>query len=113
MATLFTKILKREIPGTIVYEDDQCAALLDITPVAPTHILVVPKKEISSVATALPEDEQLLGHLLVVAARVARDQGVAGSGYRLVINHGADAGQTVPHIHVHLLGGRALEWPPG
>jgi len=113
MATLFTKIITGEIKGKIVFEDDQCAALVDIQPQAPTHILVVPKKEILNVSAARPEDERLLGHLLLVAAKVAEEQGVAGAGYRLVINNGRNGGQSVDHLHVHLLGGRAMTWPPG
>ncbi len=113
MPSIFTKILSGEIKGTIIHQDDQCAVIKDINPQAPTHLLVVPKKEITSVAHAGPEDQQLLGHLLLTAAQVAKDQGISESGYRLVINVGKDGGMTVPHIHVHLLGGRALYWPPG
>lgn len=113
MATLYTKIIKGEIPGKIVHEDEHCAAFLDIQPQAPNHILVVPKKELRSVADAKPEDEQLLGHLLLTAASVARDQGIAESGYRLVINTGKNGGQSVSHLHIHVLGGRQMEWPPG
>jgi histidine triad (HIT) family protein len=113
MSTIFSKIIAREIPATIVYEDDRALAFRDIAPKAPTHILVIPKKEIATLADATAADEGVLGHLLLVAEKVARQEGLAASGYRLVINSGRDAGQAVAHIHVHLLGGRALQWPPG
>ena len=113
MATLFTKILNGEIPGKILHQDEHCAAIADIQPQAPKHILIFPKKEIRSVADAAPEDKMVLGHLLMTAAKVARDLGIAESGYRLVINTGKHGGQTVDHIHVHLLAGRQMEWPPG
>jgi histidine triad (HIT) family protein len=96
-----------------VYEDDRALAFRDIAPKAPTHILVIPKKEFATLAEVTVADEVLLGHLLLVAEKVARQEGLAASGYRLVINNGRDAGQAVAHIHVHLLGGRALQWPPG
>ncbi|MFQ3680322.1 MAG: histidine triad nucleotide-binding protein [Pseudanabaenaceae cyanobacterium] len=110
--TIFSKIIRREIPADIVFEDDRALAFRDINPQAPVHILVIPKHPIAMVAEAQPADEPLLGHLLVVAAQVAREQGLT-NGYRLVINNGADAGQTVFHLHLHLLGGRSLQWPPG
>lgn len=113
MASIFTKVIRGEIKGEILHQDDLCAVIRDITPVAPKHLLVIPKKEIPSVADAKPEDQQLLGHLLLTAAKVARDQGFSENGYRLVINIGDDGGMTVPHLHVHLLAGRPLEWPPG
>jgi histidine triad (HIT) family protein len=113
MASIFTKIINGEIKGTVVYQDDQCAVLLDIQPQAPKHFLVIPKKEIRSVADASPQDEQILGHLLLVAAKVARDHGISDDGYRLVINTNVAGGQTVWHLHVHLLGGRQMAWPPG
>ena len=96
-----------------MFEDERALAFRDINPQAPTHVLVIPKRAISSVATAEKEDADLLGHLLWVAAEVARQEGIAESGYRLNINHGEHGGQTVHHIHVHLLGGRYLSWPPG
>lgn len=110
MATLFTKIIAREIPADIVYEDDHCVAFRDINPQAPVHVLIVPRSEISGVA-AVPEagDHQ---YLFNAARRVAEQLGVA-DGYRLVVNQGEAAGQTVPHLHVHLLAGRDLSWPPG
>ena len=111
--TLFTKILKREIQGTIVYEDDRSFAIRDINPKAPTHILVIPKQVIPRVGDAAASDEAVLGHLLTSAAEIARKEGVDKTGYRLVINNGRDAGESVPHLHVHLLGGRPLAWPPG
>jgi len=110
---LFAKIIRREIPATIVYEDDRALAFRDIGPKAPVHILVIPKKDIARVSEAMTEDEPLLGHLLTVVAQIARQEGVDETGYRLVINKGRDAGESVPHLHVHLLGGRALGWPPG
>lgn len=113
MASLFTKIINGEIKGTIVYQDEHCAVINDIQPQAPKHLLVIPKKEIESVASASSEDQMVLGHLLLTAAKVARDQGFAQSGYRLVINTGKNGGQTVSHLHIHLLAGRQMEWPPG
>ncbi len=113
MASLFTRILNGELQGTIVHQDDLCFVLVDIQPQAPKHFLVIPKKEIPSVADATPEDKPILGHLLWVAAEVARQHGISEDGYRLVINIGPQGGQTVPHIHVHVLGGRQMTWPPG
>ena len=110
--TLFEKIAAREIPSTIVYEDDQVIALQDIRPAAPTHVLIVPKTPIPRIAEAKPEDREVLGHLLLKAAEVARQLGLS-KGYRLVINNGPDAGESVPHLHCHILGGRHLSWPPG
>ncbi|MBM3858591.1 MAG: histidine triad nucleotide-binding protein [Verrucomicrobia bacterium] len=111
--TIFAKIIAKQIPATIVYEDEQALAFRDIGPKAPVHILVIPKKEIARIADATAADEALLGRLLTVANEVARNEGIDKSGYRLVINNGKDAGESVPHLHVHLLGGRALTWPPG
>lgn len=113
MASIFTKIINREIPASIVHEDDVCIAFRDIQPQAPTHILIVPKKEIRSLADISPEDKTTLGHLLVCASKIAQDLKIDKSGYRVVINTNEDGGQTVFHIHLHLLGGRALGWPPG
>ena len=110
---IFTKIIAKQIPAKIVYEDDRALAFRDIKPEAPLHVLIVPKREITNMAEAQVEDESLLGHLLTVAAEIARREGVADTGYRLVINNGRDAGQAVAYLHVHLLGGRALGWPPG
>lgn len=111
--TLFQKICDNEIPATIVFEDDRCVAFRDISPQAPVHILVVPRTAVTRVGLAEADDESLLGHLLLTAAAVARSEGIAESGYRLVINNGADGGEAVPHLHIHLLGGRRLQWPPG
>jgi len=110
--TIFKRIINRELPAKIVYEDEQSLAFHDINPQAPTHIIIIPKKEIPSLADAADEDAGVLGHLLIVAKKVAEQQSLA-NGYRTVINCGNDGGQTVNHIHVHLLGGRALGWPPG
>lgn len=110
--TIFKKIIDGEIPANIVYSDDQCLAFHDVKPQAPTHVLVIPRKEISSLAEAETGDAALLGHLFLVANRIAVDLGLK-SGYRVVVNCGVDGGQTVDHLHVHLLGGRGLGWPPG
>jgi len=111
--TLFEKIIAREVPATIVYEDDLVLAFRDINAKAPTHVLVIPKKPIPRIAEAKPEDHQVLGHLLLKAAEVARKEGVADTGFRLVFNNGPDAGEAVPHLHCHVIGGRKLGWPPG
>jgi histidine triad (HIT) family protein len=110
--SIFQKIMDGEIPGDVVYEDEQCVAIRDINPQAPTHILIVPRKLIPTLDDLTEEDEALVGHLFVVAGRVARKEGVAGA-YRTVFNCGEAAGQSVWHIHLHLLGGRRLTWPPG
>jgi histidine triad (HIT) family protein len=110
---IFCKIVAGEIPAAKVYEDERAVAFRDINPQAPTHALVIPRAHVASLNEAGEADEALLGHLLVVAARVAREAGHAEGGYRTVINTGPDAGQTVFHVHVHVLGGRALTWPPG
>jgi len=111
--TLFEKICDKEIPATIVFEDESCLAFRDISPQAPLHILIIPRKAIPRIGQAQIDDENLLGHLLLTAAKVARSEGIADGGYRLVINNGPDGGEAVPHLHVHLLGGRQLTWPPG
>jgi histidine triad (HIT) family protein len=113
MASIFTKIINREIPSDIVYEDDVCLAFRDVAPKAPVHVLIIPKKEIRSLADATPADEKILGHLLAKAADIARKLNVDKNGYRIVINTNDDGGQTVFHIHLHLLAGRKLQWPPG
>lgn len=110
--TIFKKIIDGELPAKIVYDDEQCLAFQDVNPQAPIHFLVIPRKEIPSLADADEEDRKLLGHLLLVADKVARQEGLT-NGYRTVINIGDDGGQTVPHLHVHVLGGRRLTWPPG
>jgi histidine triad (HIT) family protein len=112
MTTLFSKIVRREIPASIVYEDEHCLAFKDINPQAPTHVLLIPKKEIDMLANAKPEDQALLGHLLLAAGKVANQLG-AGEAFRVVINNGAAAGQSVFHLHLHILAGRKLQWPPG
>jgi histidine triad (HIT) family protein len=110
--TLFEKIITGEIPSTLIYEDEHVAAFKDINPGAPVHILVVPRKPIPRIAEATPSDHAVLGHLLLKAAEIAKGQGLS-QGYRLVINNGPDAGESVPHLHLHILGGRRLTWPPG
>jgi histidine triad (HIT) family protein len=110
--TLFSKIIDREIPADIVYEDEQCLAFRDIAPRAPTHVLIIPKKPIPSVSDIAEDDEALVGRLFVVAGKLAAQFGLTG-GYRIVANCGPDAGQTVAHLHLHLLGGRVFDWPPG
>jgi histidine triad (HIT) family protein len=102
-----------EIPGDFIHQDDHCVVLRDINPQAPTHVLVIPREHLDSLDDASQKDEALLGHLLRVAARVANDEGHAENGYRTVINTGAGAGQSVFHLHLHLLGGRPMNWPPG
>ena len=111
--TLFEKIIAREVPASIVYEDDLVVAFRDIRPQAPTHVLIVPKQPIPRIAEAKPEDQRVLGHLLLKAAEVADKLGLTRSGFRLVFNNGPDAGEAVPHLHCHILGGRHLGWPPG
>ena len=111
--TLFEKIIAREIPAEIVYEDDLVIAFNDINPKAPTHVLIIPKKPIPRIAEAEPEDHQVLGHLLLKAREVASELGLREKGFRLVFNNGHDAGETVPHLHLHILGGREMTWPPG
>ena len=111
--TLFEKIRDREIPANIIHEDGDCLAFRDISPQAPVHILVVPKVAIARIAAAKQDDATLLGKLLIAASSIATEQGIAESGFRLVINNGRDGGETVPHLHIHLLGGRPLDWPPG
>jgi histidine triad (HIT) family protein len=112
MSCLFCKIIDGSIPSTRIYEDEECIAFADIHPQAPAHLLVVPRKHIGSLAEAASEDTPLLGHLLARAADLARQRGLT-KGYRTVINTGADGGQTVDHLHLHLLGGRHMAWPPG
>lgn len=111
--TLFEKIAAREIPANIVYEDDVVVAFRDIKPATPVHVLMVPRKPIPRIAAAEPQDQAALGHMLIKAAEVAKKLGLSESGYRLVINNGPDAGESVPHLHLHILGGRSMAWPPG
>lgn len=110
---LFCKIISGEIPGEFLHQDDRCVVIRDINPQAPTHVLIVPREHLESLDDASQRDELLLGHLLRVGARVANDAGHGESGYRTVINNGAGAGQSVFHLHVHVLGGRPMNWPPG
>lgn len=110
---LFCKIIGGEIPGDFVHQDDSCVVIRDVNPQAPTHLLVIPREHLESLDDASQKDEGLLGHLLRIGARMANDLGHGESGYRSVINTGAGAGQSVFHLHVHVLGGRPLNWPPG
>ena len=112
-ASIFDKIIAREIPAEIVYEDELVVAFRDASPKAPIHLLIVPRKNIPRIAEAKPDDAKVLGHLLLKAAEVAEKAGLKTTGYRLVINNGADGGEAVPHLHCHILGGRRMAWPPG
>ena len=111
--TVFQKIINREVPAHIVYEDDLCLAFHDIEPQAPLHILIIPKKPIPSMTDLTTEDQGVMGHLMLKATEIARSQKIDSQGFRLVINTGADGGQTVDHLHIHLLAQRPLSWPPG
>lgn len=111
--TIFSKIIRREIPADIVYEDDEVLAFRDLNPQAPVHVLFIPKEPLATLNDATPADAELLGKLLLAARDYARQEGFAEQGYRTVINCNEDGGQTVYHLHVHLLGGRRLHWPPG
>jgi len=111
--TIFEKIARREIPAEIVYEEEDFLVIRDLHPQAPVHLLMFPKKAITRVGEAKPEDAAVLGKMLVASGEIARRVGVCDSGFRLVINHGPDAGESVPHLHIHLLGKRSLSWPPG
>ena len=110
--TIFAKIIRREIPADIVYEDDRCLAFRDVNPQAPVHILVIPKQPIARLVDAGENDEALLGHLMLAANKVAADEGI-GDAFRVVVNNGAGVGQSVFHLHLHVLGGRSFTWPPG
>ena len=110
--TIFQKIIDKELPADIVYEDENCLAFKDINPVAPIHILVIPKKRIEKISDSNTEDKELLGHLFLVAGNIARDLGIE-EAFRLVVNNGAEAQQTVFHLHIHLIAGREFNWPPG
>ena len=111
--TIFEKIIAREIPAEILYEDSEVIAFRDIDPKAPVHALIVPKRVVERIGDIQDDDAGLLGRLLIVARKIARQEGVMSTGFRIVINHCKDAGETVPHLHIHLLGGRTLGWPPG
>lgn len=113
MKTIFEKIRDGEIPADLLHRDEHCIALRDISPQAPVHILIVPNKVIPRVGEAQRDDQAILGHLLLTAGNIASELGLAESGFRIVINNGPHGGETVPHLHVHLLGGRQLSWPPG
>ncbi len=110
--TIFAKIIRREIPADIVYEDDRCLAFRDVNPQAPVHVLVIPKQPIARLVDAEDKDEALLGHLMLTASKVAADEGI-GDAFRVVVNNGAGVGQSVFHLHLHVLGGRSFTWPPG
>jgi len=111
--TIFSKILAKEIPADILHEDEHCIAFRDISPQAPVHVLVIPRKPLPSLADAQAEDSSLLGHLLMICNQVAAKEGCSENGFRVVTNIGAHGGQTVDHLHFHVLGGRPLSWPPG
>lgn len=111
--TLFQKIADKEIPATIVYEDELCVAFRDISPAAPVHVLLIPRKPIPDIAAATAEDAALLAHLMLKVGDIARTEGIAEQGFRTVMNTGEQAGQTVPHLHIHIIGGRSMQWPPG
>jgi histidine triad (HIT) family protein len=110
---IFCQVAAHEQPATIYYEDEHCVAFQDTNPKAPVHLLIIPRKHIASLNDELGDDKALLGHLITVVGRMAKEQGIDGTGYRTVINTNAEAGQTVFHLHLHLLGGRILHWPPG
>lgn len=111
--TLFEKIIAREIPADIVYEDDLCLCFRDISPQAPVHLLLIPKKPVPRIALAEDSDQALLGHLLLQVGKIARQEGYSEDGFRVIINNGPHGGEAVPHLHLHLLAGRQLQWPPG
>jgi histidine triad (HIT) family protein len=112
MSTIFKKIIDKQIPAQIVFEDELCLAFKDVDPKAPTHILLIPKKEVASLNELQPADRDLLGHMMLLVPRIAKEQGLH-EGYRTVCNTGKNGGQSVFHLHIHILGGRALSWPPG
>ena len=110
---LFCRIAAGEIPATVVYQDELLVAFRDINPQAPTHVLLIPRKHLASLSDLSPEDDEIIGHLVRISGQIAESEGVAAGGYRLVANCGREAGQSVDHVHFHLLGGRPLQWPPG
>ncbi len=110
---IFCKIAEKQIPSKLVHEDDQAVAFEDINPQAPTHVLVIPRRHVASIAELNAADAGLLSHLMLTGAKIAKQKGIADSGYRLVVNTGKNGGQTVFHLHVHVLGGRPMHWPPG
>lgn len=111
--TIFSKIIRKEIPAKIVHEDDLCVAFHDVSPQAPVHVLVIPKRPIASLNELATEDASLLGHIWLVISQLAQELGLSQNGYRVVVNCGRDGGQSVDHLHFHILGGRSLTWPPG
>jgi histidine triad (HIT) family protein len=111
--TIFSRIIAREIPADIVYEDDKCLAFRDVSPKAPMHVLIIPKQEIANIEALADDDAALVGHIWIVIRNLARQFGVSETGYRVVVNCGPDGGQSVDHLHFHMLAGRKLEWPPG
>ena len=113
MPTIFSKIINKEIPAEIVYEDDVVLAFNDIDPKAPVHILIIPKKEIATLNDIMPDDAELIGRIIIAAKNIPKEKGLDSDGYRLVMNCNEDGGQTVFHIHCHLMGGRKMQWPPG
>lgn len=113
MSTIFTKIINKEIPSSIVFENERILAFRDISPQAPVHILIIPKTPIRDISEAREEDKAVIGEIHLVAAQIAKNEGIDETGYRIVTNKGDDGGQTVYHLHFHLLGGRAMAWPPG
>ncbi|MDC0145130.1 histidine triad nucleotide-binding protein [bacterium] len=113
MSTIFSKIINKEIPAEIVYEDDELLAFNDINPQAPVHILIIPKKEIKTLNDIKPEDQEIMGKMMLLAKDLAKENNIDKSGYRTIFNCNDDGGQTVFHIHLHLIGGRPLNWPPG
>jgi len=111
--SIFKKIIDKEIPAKIVHEDDLCMAFYDVSPQAPTHVLVIPKKQIRSMAEVVPGDKEVLGHMMIVTSQIAHKLGIAEKGFRIVVNTNNWGGQSVYHLHLHLLGGRSMSWPPG
>jgi len=111
--SIFEKICDRELPAEIIYEDDLCLCFKDIAPQAPVHALIIPKRRIDRIGLALPSDAELLGHMMTKVSVITKTLEIAESGFRLVVNNGADGGEAVPHLHIHILGGRQMEWPPG
>ena len=111
--TIFSKILSKDIPAKFVHEDDHCVAFHDVQPQAPVHILLIPRKPIASLAQLVSEDQSLLGHMMLTISEIARKQGLDPKGYRVVTNIGSEGGQSVSHLHFHILGGRQMSWPPG
>ena len=110
---IFCKIAEREIPAQVVYEDDEVMAFKDVNPAAPVHLLIIPKRHVQGVMSLTDSDKELIGHIMLIIQKLAQEMSVAEEGFRAVVNHGMNAGQSVPHLHFHLLGGRPMGWPPG